>query len=403
VGPGGITQAFGAGSAHHPGVDFGRTTGTPIHSAADGDVIFAGAAQGFGDNFVAVFHAAENKVTRYGHGSAKYVTTGDKVTAGQVIAAVGMEGYATGPHLHLELANGSNAFGGYLNNLDPIPWLGGAGTSTSTAADGSNTSSSSSSGSTSASSASPGQSGFGLISLSEGLTSSLLQGGGASASSGAASSGASSSSSSGMTSGTSTPTRSGGSGTAGSLGGTVSNIANETLANKMMAAAGWTKAGIAKVDAIWTQESGFNQFAQNPSGGPYNAAYGIPQSDPGSKMASAGSDWLTNPATQIAWGINYINSVYGGPDGAYARKKATGTYAQGSWELERDQFAMVHKGEMIIPKGPAEQLRQQSRAGSGVNINVYLQNASNAEAMRLVQVVKKALDSQDQLTALGSS
>jgi hypothetical protein len=64
---------------------------------------------------------------------------------------------------------------------------------------------------------------------------------------------------------------------------------------------------------IWTRESGWVYNAENPSG-----AYGIPQALPGSKMASAGSDWLTNPATQIKWGLGYIKSTYGDPCSAWA-------------------------------------------------------------------------------------
>jgi hypothetical protein len=46
---------------------------------------------------------------------------------------------------------------------------------------------------------------------------------------------------------------------------------------------------------VWTRESGWNPYATNPLSG----AYGIPQSLPAAKMASAGPDWQTNPATQI--------------------------------------------------------------------------------------------------------
>jgi hypothetical protein len=52
---------------------------------------------------------------------------------------------------------------------------------------------------------------------------------------------------------------------------------------------------------LWQQESGWNVYAENPSG-----AYGIPQSLPGDKMASAGADWETDPKTQIIWGLGYI-------------------------------------------------------------------------------------------------
>ncbi|MGH3158990.1 MAG: transglycosylase SLT domain-containing protein [Streptosporangiaceae bacterium] len=64
---------------------------------------------------------------------------------------------------------------------------------------------------------------------------------------------------------------------------------------------------------IWTRESGWNYEAENPSG-----AYGIPQALPADKMASAGADWMTDPATQIRWGLGYIKSVYGTPCDAWA-------------------------------------------------------------------------------------
>jgi Transglycosylase SLT domain len=63
---------------------------------------------------------------------------------------------------------------------------------------------------------------------------------------------------------------------------------------------------------LWQQESGWNVYAQNPSG-----AYGIPQSLPGSKMAMFGSDYLTDPTTQIKWGLWYIKSIYGTPCAAW--------------------------------------------------------------------------------------
>jgi hypothetical protein len=72
---------------------------------------------------------------------------------------------------------------------------------------------------------------------------------------------------------------------------------------------------------IWTRESGWRWDAANASG-----AYGIPQALPGSKMASAGADWQTNPATQIKWGLGYIQSVYGTPCSAWSFWQANGWY-----------------------------------------------------------------------------
>lgn len=64
---------------------------------------------------------------------------------------------------------------------------------------------------------------------------------------------------------------------------------------------------------LWTGESDWRWWAENPSSG----AYGIPQSLPASKMASAGDDWKTNPVTQITWGLEYIKLSYGTPCGAW--------------------------------------------------------------------------------------
>jgi len=64
---------------------------------------------------------------------------------------------------------------------------------------------------------------------------------------------------------------------------------------------------------IVERESGWDYTATNPSSG----AYGLVQSNPGSKMASVASDWRTNPATQIKWGLNYMNNRYDSPCGAW--------------------------------------------------------------------------------------
>jgi Transglycosylase SLT domain len=74
--------------------------------------------------------------------------------------------------------------------------------------------------------------------------------------------------------------------------------------------------------SIVSRESGWNYHATNPSTG----AYGLVQALPGSKMASAGADWQTNPATQIKWGLNYMNSRYGSPCGAWSFWQANHWY-----------------------------------------------------------------------------
>ncbi|WP_456114985.1 aggregation-promoting factor C-terminal-like domain-containing protein [Streptomyces ferrugineus] len=73
---------------------------------------------------------------------------------------------------------------------------------------------------------------------------------------------------------------------------------------------------------IVDHESSWNYRAVNPSSG----AYGLFQALPGSKMSSVGSDWQTNPATQIKWGLNYMNERYDSPCGAWSFWQANRWY-----------------------------------------------------------------------------
>jgi len=74
--------------------------------------------------------------------------------------------------------------------------------------------------------------------------------------------------------------------------------------------------------ALWDRESHWNVYAYNESSG----AYGIPQALPGEKMAAVASDWQTNPATQITWGLAYISGRYDTPCGAWAHSEEKGWY-----------------------------------------------------------------------------
>lgn len=84
----------------HLGVDYAAPIGTPVRSVADGVVEFAGVQNGFG-NVVMVKHGNKN-VTVYAHLSRIGVHTGQSVSQGQNVGAVGQTGWATGPHLHFE-------------------------------------------------------------------------------------------------------------------------------------------------------------------------------------------------------------------------------------------------------------------------------------------------------------
>lgn len=94
------------------------------------------------------------------------------------------------------------------------------------------------------------------------------------------------------------------------------------IALKMLGNYGWSSAQFAALDNLWTRESNWSVTATNGSSG----AYGIPQSLPGNKMASMGSDWRTNPVTQIKWGLSYIKDRYGSPNQAWAHFQSRGWY-----------------------------------------------------------------------------
>jgi Transglycosylase SLT domain len=76
---------------------------------------------------------------------------------------------------------------------------------------------------------------------------------------------------------------------------------------------GWDLTQMACLDPLWMHESGWNEKAKNKSSG----SYGIPQALPASKMAAYGADYLTNPATQIKWGLDYIKNRYTTPCNAW--------------------------------------------------------------------------------------
>lgn len=95
----------------------------------------------------------------------------------------------------------------------------------------------------------------------------------------------------------------------------------QAIALQQVTARGWGTDQYNCLVSLWNKESGWRVNAYNPSG-----AYGIPQALPGSKMATAGADWQTNPATQITWGLNYISGVYGTPCGAWGHSQANNWY-----------------------------------------------------------------------------
>jgi murein DD-endopeptidase MepM/ murein hydrolase activator NlpD len=110
-----ITSPFGMRwGTLHPGIDIGVPTGTPIHAAAAGKVIWCGWMSGYG-NLVMIDHGG-GLASLYGHQSSIAASCGESVAQGQVIGYSGCTGFCTGPHVHFEIrVNGSP--------VDPLGYL----------------------------------------------------------------------------------------------------------------------------------------------------------------------------------------------------------------------------------------------------------------------------------------
>lgn len=114
------TSNFGARwGVLHAGIDIANSIGTPIVAVADGTVIDAGPASGFG-MWVRLKHA-DGTITVYGHIDSANVSVGQEVMAGDQIARMGNRGFSTGPHLHFEVHLPGE------NKIDPLPWLASRG------------------------------------------------------------------------------------------------------------------------------------------------------------------------------------------------------------------------------------------------------------------------------------
>lgn len=96
----------------------------------------------------------------------------------------------------------------------------------------------------------------------------------------------------------------------------------QAIAKQLAAQRGWGNDQFSCLYQMWSNESGWRVDATNAGSG----AYGIPQALPGDKMAAYGSDWQTNPTTQIKWGLDYIAGRYGTPCGAWDFWQANGYY-----------------------------------------------------------------------------
>lgn len=101
-----------------------------------------------------------------------------------------------------------------------------------------------------------------------------------------------------------------------------SDSSPQQIAQSMLASYGWGSGQWTYLYQLWEKESAWSVTATNPESG----AYGIAQANPASQMDSAGSDWRTDAATQIKWGLEYIQDRYGSPAAAWAHETADGWY-----------------------------------------------------------------------------
>lgn len=163
---------------------------------------------------------------------------------------------------------------------------------------------------------------------------------------------------------------------AGAMGGKPSGSHKNWLAE-----AGFKPSDFGYITYIIDHESSWDPKATNPESG----AYGLPQSLPGSKMASAGSDWRTNPITQLRWMKGYVNSVYGGARNAYNFWLQHHAYANGGLVSQSGLYALaeMNKPEMIIPldtskKSRASQLLDETtRIVRGSDNTIAAENTTN--------------------------
>ncbi|MDT2669999.1 phage tail tape measure protein [Enterococcus dongliensis] len=158
-----------------------------------------------------------------------------------------------------------------------------------------------------------------------------------------------------------------------------------------MRMAGFKPSEYAAIDYIVNHESSWNPQATNPGSG----AYGLPQSLPASKLASAGSDWRTNPITQLRWMRDYVNGRYGGANGALAFWKRNHWYENGGL-INKDGLYRAGEGnkpEMVIPltrKTRAIELMGQALAFmSGDNKQTNTQSSSTDNTAELVTLIKQ--------------
>lgn len=157
-----------------------------------------------------------------------------------------------------------------------------------------------------------------------------------------------------------------------------------------MKQAGIPKSWYEDLNWIINHESGWRVNATNPGSG----AYGLPQSLPGNKMASAGRDWRTNPITQLKWMYSYVKGRYGNASNAKHFWQTHNWYANGGF-VTQEQIAHIAEGnrpEAIIPltnRTRAMQILAQVRDKYGLSAGNVVLNGNEQSNNDLSSLERK--------------
>lgn len=304
-----VTQAYGHKSAryvkgYHTGTDYGAPIGTSAYATVGGTVKIAKTQPDWGNTVV--IDVGSGRTVRYAHLSHISVKEGDEILPGALVGKTGNTGNSSGPHLHYEAdINGQD-----VNPRNVMSWAyhppAGERSGAAPKPGGLD----------------PNAKGFQYTVPGQGDVRHDQRGSGAGAD-------------------YAPPA-------AYRREHPVNVAQNQAIAVRMFSHyPGWEAAAdFTALRSLWNRESGWNQYADNN----HSSAYGIPQALPGSKMTSKGADWETNPATQIAWGLQYIHDRYSTPRGALAHENKAGWYAQGSIFTGAQTIGVGERGpEAVIP------------------------------------------------------
>lgn len=161
------------------------------------------------------------------------------------------------------------------------------------------------------------------------------------------------------------------------VGGTSQGAgAAQAFASAHLGEFGWGQDQMPPLISLWNRESNWRWNATNPSSG----AYGIPQSLPADKMASAGADWRTNAYTQVRWGLGYIQDRYGSPQQAMRHETNVGWYDQGGW-LPPGVSTVVNatgRPEPVLNDSQWKSLNAATQGGDGTHYHAHFDGLTAA-------------------------